>query len=206
MNMVYSSDSWGYPLLPSCKPCPQQETTTTAFLSYRIICRVTDDEVLPTITYCMCCFNNLNAPWTGSVMRFKLNLFCKTGPCGPHITIKKVRWVRFTFKTLSLKPLCAFIPLWSGRQAGFHGVEGVHWMNGGTIREPPLSSSGSPKREKHTDKKTVTQSSFATICHHYSPHCVHKDRVPSHSEPLALICGRVHVCAHIKTLAYHWLL
>ncbi len=35
-SMVYSSDSWGYPLLPPFKPFPQQETTTTASLSFHM--------------------------------------------------------------------------------------------------------------------------------------------------------------------------
>lgn len=29
------------------------------------------------------------------------------------------------------------VPLWIGRQGGFHGVEGVHQMNGGIITVPP---------------------------------------------------------------------
>lgn len=33
--------------------------------------------------------------------------------------------------------VCVCIPLWIGRQGGFHGVEGVHRMNGGIIRVPP---------------------------------------------------------------------
>lgn len=33
--------------------------------------------------------------------------------------------------------VCVFVPLWIGRQGGFHGVEGVHRMNGGIIRVPP---------------------------------------------------------------------
>ena len=109
---------------------------------------------------------------------------------------------------------CACVPLRIGRQGGFHGVKVVHRMNGGIIREPPLSSGGSPEGgRRHRDGYSELIYCTATIYHHYSPHCVHKDTVPSHSEPLTLIC--VWVCVwvcvcvwtvHIKTLAYHWLL
>lgn len=33
--------------------------------------------------------------------------------------------------------VCVCVPLWIGRQGGFHGVEGVHRVNGGIIRVPP---------------------------------------------------------------------
>lgn len=38
---------------------------------------------------------------------------------------------------ISLVCASVHVPLWIGRQGGFHGVEGVHQMNGGIITVPP---------------------------------------------------------------------
>lgn len=91
-----------------------------------------------------------------------------------------------------------------GRQ-GFMELRGFIGWTGGSL-ESPRCPQVAALREKRTDEKTVTRRSFATICHHYSPHCVHKDRAPSHSEPLTLICeraraGRAHQTASLSLTA-----
>lgn len=89
---------------------------------------------------------------------------------------------------------CECVPLWSGRQGGFHGVEGVHLLNGGTMREPPLSWSCSPDRQK--DKKTSR--SFAA----QQPFIITTGRTETRRRPLS--AARSSLCVRGLHTSKRW--